>query len=414
MFQNKTRLIIIPEMIPHIVEKYDEYYNKTKKINIQEVGNELNCLFTDLFGNEYNFDESAYRKTYKNIKNGIDLSLKNNFSEEEILRIAQARNKLSFEKRIANKERQEASGMINKVADNSIMKETILESINNYQFNEILEIKNIKKENNGIPVYVFTDVHYGLITDIFSNKYDTDIAKERLTNFFSYVLSDVKENKYKQIYIIDEADMIEGSCLRISQLVNISQLIIEQSLEYTDVIRDLTISLASKIKDCEINFGMITDSNHTQIRHFSGKPNEFNKEDFALIIANLLNEKFKNIKNVKFNFGDIIFTEINEYRFAFIHGHQNMGNDEIEYIKKIYGKDIDSVIRGHYHCFQVKSYNMKLNECGCSKQQFIITSPSVCGNTDYAVKKGYSAQPSALKVLISKDGDLEGINLIKL
>ena len=195
---SNKRLVLISEMIPHIVEKYDNYYNKTVKTNLKTIGLELNALFTDLFGVEYNFDESTYRKTYKNIKEGINLSLKDNFSEEEVMRIAQMRNKLHFEGRIAKKERQEANKLINIVADNELIKNVLIETINNYKFNEVCNLKNNKKiDKDGIPIYFYSDVHYGLKTDIFNNKYDEEIAKNRLREFFTYVLNDVKLNKYK-------------------------------------------------------------------------------------------------------------------------------------------------------------------------------------------------------------------------
>lgn len=412
---SNKRLTLISEMIPHIVEKYDGYYNKTAKTDLKTIGLELNALFTDLFGTEYCFDESTYRKTYKNIKEGINLSLKDNFSEEEIMRIAKMRNQLHFEGRIAKKERQEARRIIDRVADNELIKDVLIETINNYDFKEICELQNNKQiDKNGIPIYFYSDVHYGLNTDIFSNKYNEEVAENRLREFFLYVLSDVKKNKYKKIFIVDGADMVEGSCLRISQLVNISQLIVEQSLNYANLIEGFLISLAKEIKDCEINFNIITDSNHTQIRHFNGKPNEFNKEDFALVIANLLDKSFKKSKNVKINFGDIIFNEINGYNIAFIHGHQTMKQaNDIEYLNKIYGRQIDCVIKGHLHSFAVRSHNMVLVN-DSYKQQFIITSPAVCGNTDYAVSKGYSSAPGALKVKISGNGEVEGIDIIKL
>lgn len=412
---SNKRLTLISEMIPHIVEKYDNYYNKTVKTDLKTIGLELNALFTDLFGVEYNFDESTYRKTYKNIKEGINLSLKDNFSEEEVMRIAKMRNKLHFEGRIAKKERQEANKLINIVADNELIKNVLIETINNYKFNEVCNLQNNKKiDKDGIPIYFYSDVHYGLKTDIFNNKYDEEIAKNRLKEFFTYVLNDVKLNKYKKIFIVDGADMIEGSCLRISQLVNISQLIIEQSLNYANLIEGFLISLSKELKDCEINFDIITDSNHTQIRHFNGKPNEFNKEDFALVIANLLDKSFKGSKNVKINFGDVVFNEINGYNIAFIHGHQIMKQEnDIDYLNKIYGRNIDCVIKGHLHSFSVKSHNMIMTQDGY-KQQFIITSPAVCGNTDYAVRKGYSSIPGAIKVKISGQGEVESINIIKL
>lgn len=410
---SNKRLIIIPEMIPHIVKVYDEYYSKITNKNLKEIGNELNKLFTEQFGTNYDFDESSYRKSYKNIKEGINISLKENFVEDEVEKIARATNKLALESRIAKKRSQEANSIINRVADNELIKDVLIETIDKYEFKDICHLNNKSINKDGTPIYFYSDVHYGSLIDVVNNKYDEKVAIERLSNFFTFVLNDVKKNKYKKIFIVDGADMIEGSCLRISQLVNISQLIIEQSLNYANIIENLIIKLSKLLKDCEINFSMITDSNHTQIRHFSGKPNEFNNEDFALVIANLLKEKLKGIKNIKFDFGDVIFNDISGYNIAFIHGHQTNKNNDIEYLNTIYGEDVDCVIRGHYHSFDVQSVVMVRRNKGY-KQKFVITGPSVCGNTDYALSKGYSSMPGALKVEIANDGKISNIGLIDL
>ena len=47
--QNKTRLVILPEMIPYIIELYDKYYSNSIDKNIKDIGEELNYIFTDLF-----------------------------------------------------------------------------------------------------------------------------------------------------------------------------------------------------------------------------------------------------------------------------------------------------------------------------------------------------------------------------
>lgn len=411
--QNKTRLVILPEMIPYIIELYDKYYSNSIDKNIKDIGEELNYIFTDLFETEYNFDESAYRKTYNNIKSGIDYSLENNATEDELNRIAKARTKLKIASRIVKKERQEANSTVNVIADNEIIKNVLKETIGSYEYNEQIKLKTINKDNDEIPIYVYSDVHYGVEIDVINNKYNTEIAENRLKVFFENIISDVKKNKYKEIYIVDCADMIEGSTLRVSQLVNISQLIIEQSLNYVNLINNLVSELSSKIKNCNINFLMVTSGNHQQIRHFNGKPNEFANEDFGIIIANMLKDKLKDKNNINFIFGDVIFSNINNYNMTFIHGHQLPKGDEIKYISNLYGETIDCLVRGHWHNFDVNSYSMRLDNKDY-KQQYIITAPAVCGNSDYSIIKGYSSIPAGMKITIEKEGNISSFNIIKL
>lgn len=415
-YNYKKRVTIIPEMIPDIIKVYDDYYSGVYEgSTLKDIGDLLNSTFEVKFKKPYSFDESAYRKTYKNIKDGIDIGIKEGTSDAEIAKIAEARNKLQVDKRIANKQRQEANNTLRILADNEIIKQTLTEVIGcNFYDNDFITINfNVKSNNNkGLPIYCLSDVHYGYQADAINNHYNDEIATDRIKKFFEFVYNDVKKNGYKEIYIADCGDMIEGSTLRISQLVNITELIIEQSLHYVDIISGCLIELTKKLKDTMIRYSCVTDANHQQLRHFSGKPNEFINEDFGLIIYHLLNEKLKTYNKIDINGADIIFADVDDMCIAFAHGHQFGKLDAINYIKKVLNKDADCVIQGHWHSFNVENYNLKVED-DIWKQQYIITLPAVCGNTDYAVKKGYSSIPAGLKLLI-KENKINSMELIYL
>lgn len=415
-YNYKKRVTIIPEMIPDIIKVYDDYYSGVYEgATLKDIGDLLNSTFETKFKKSYSFDESAYRKTYKNIKDGIDIGIKEGTSDAEIAKIAEARNKLQVDKRIANKQRQEANNTLRILADNEIIKQTLTEVIGcNFYDNDFITVSfNVKSNSNkGLPIYCLSDVHYGYQADAINNHYNDEIATDRIKKFFEFVYNDVKKNGYKEIYISDCGDMIEGSTLRISQLVNITELIIEQSLHYVDIISGCLIELTKKLKDTMIRYSCVTDANHQQLRHFSGKPNEFINEDFGLIIYHLLNEKLKTYNKIDVNGADIIFADVDGMCIAFAHGHQFGKLDGINYIKKVLNKDADCVIQGHWHSFNVENYNLKVED-DIWKQQYIITLPAVCGNTDYAVKKGYSSIPAGLKLLI-KENKINSMELIYL
>lgn len=405
-YNYKKRVTIIPEMIPDIIKVYDDYYNGVYEgSTLKDVGELLNNTFAEKFKKQYNLDESAYRKTYKNIKDGIDIGIKEGTSDAEIAKLAKAKNELQVAKRVAAKQRQEANNTLRVLADNDIIKQTLTETIGcDFYDNEFIDVvlnTNINSDK-GQPIYCLSDVHYGYTCDTWNNYYNTDIAKERIIKFFEFVYNDAKKNGYKEIQIADCGDMIEGSTLRISQLVNITELIIEQSLHYVDIISSCLLELSKKLKDVMIRYSCITDANHQQLRHFSGKPNEFVNEDFGLIIYHLLSEKMKPYNKIDINGGNMIFSNIGNTRIAFAHGHQFGKLDGIHYIKRVTNQDVDFLIQGHWHSFNVENYNLKFED-ETYKQQYIITLPAVCGNTDYAVSKGYSSIPAGLKILIKND-----------
>lgn len=415
-YNYKKRITIIPEMIPDIIDTYDKYYNGGfGDATLKDIGEYLNNTFEVKFKKKFNLDESAYRKTYKNIKDGIDIGIKEGTSDAEIAKIAKAKNDLQIQKRIANKQRQEANNSLRVLADNEIIKEAIKETIGcDFFDNDFIEIKLNNNINNekGQAIYCLSDIHYGYNCDIINNYYNDKIADERIKKFFEFVYNDVKKNGYKEIYISDCGDMIEGSTLRISQLVNITELIIEQSIHYVEIISSCLLELTKKLKDVMIRYSCITDANHQQLRHFSGKPNEYSNEDFGLIIYHLLNEKLKGYNKLDINGGDIIFVNVDNMRIAFAHGHQFGKLDGINYIKKVFNTDVDCVVQGHWHSFNVENYNLKFED-NIYKQQYIVTLPAVCGNTDYAVRKGYSSIPAGLKLLI-KDSKINSMELIYL
>ena len=167
-----------------------------------------------------------------------------------------------------------------------------------------------------------------------------------LSSVRNEMIRHIKENKLKEIIVVELGDVIEGATLRTSQLMAIKSGMVQQTIEVAHAYKQMLEEVISAT-NVELTMYSVTSSNHTQLRNLGTKRNELPDEDMMLVFNDIL----KQTKGIfKFVEGDEIVSKINGYNFYFSHGHTVKNKEgHIQKIGARLGEVIDFGLFGHYH-----------------------------------------------------------------
>jgi hypothetical protein len=384
-------------MIPHkynklIFDGYEELLNRgVPKTQIAEILNER-------WGTD--FPESSLRGRYEREKiasnpNGLDDAE----YQEKLFTIAQNDLRLKEQRKILTKQRGMVDAIAREYSEMGAVKQVIADMWGQVTHHRDIELIKLDMKEKVMPIYAYGDVHWGYNYEGYYNK---EIAQQRLTVMMSQVVQDVQSHGYKEIYIADLGDQIEGASLRVSQLLRITESMTQQAKEYTDFIIGLMKTIALALPKVKVNYLMISEDNHAQLRLFNTKRDEL-PENLALLITNGVEHtvstahEFGGMLNLQFTAADEIFVSLDGYNIVFAHGHQYGRKDDIlEKTKRRHGKDVHLFIGGHWH-----QYSMKYKNIEGGVQQSLLFLPSIVGDTDFSERLFLSSYPGFAKVTIN-------------
>ena len=225
----------------------------------------------------------------------------------------------------------------------------------------------------------FADSHVGKEFKSITNEYNLDIVYERFNKLLSETIEIIEENNINKLTILALGDVIEGCCLRISQLQQLKIGIVQQTIQF---MRFIVSWLSELSKYVEITYYQAPYANHSQIRPFGTKANEFASEDMEKIIFAYIQDMLKNnprINVIECKDKHIIF-KIFDYNVIASHGHDIKNVDTfLKDISNKYRIFFDYGFFAHRHSSNIKVVNEGLtNNCE------IINVPSIMGSDTYA------------------------------
>lgn len=397
MINKNKRLTIVAEMIPHIVKKYDDYYNKTKETNIKEVGIELNDLFTNLFGKEYNFDESAYRKTYKNIKAGIDMSIQENLVDEEIDKLKEVQRNLYKERMKLQTEKIEYNKWLRENARDELFEEKVIQSIKDNLNNQEVPQRIKKINNKRYGLLNMADMHFGKDFQIYGlydeviNEYSPEIFYSRMKDLFNETIDYIQKENLTYIKIFNLGDSLEGF-IRNSQIWTLRYGVIDSANIFGEYMGKWLKELSKYVS---IEYHQ-TNGNHGECRFLDGIKGAHLNENIEKVTSNIIkiiNENNPNFKMIE-NKSGFIFTNIAGFNIMGIHGEVGNLVQAIKDYSDIYDVKIDYLIAGHKH-------HSSFVNCGVKKG--CIGVGSIIGTDDFSMKIRKAADAAASFVIFEEE-----------
>ena len=248
-------------------------------------------------------------------------------------------------------------------------------------------------------ILCISDWHIGVDIDTPSNKYNIDIAKERLDKLIKDTIKFCKLNNVVKLHIAIMGDITHG-VIHVSSRLKQNENIISQVLIASEMLTDLVISLSQSVKRIEV---YNVNGNHGRV-----SPNikeSIDEENFESLIYEYLKLKTEIIKlkerlgyNIKFNenlFNDIALIEINDKRIAVTHGHNDFKqlNKATDRINQLLGEyRADELIIGHLH-------NVRMHDN-------VTVNGTMSGSDNYAMNKRYNNTPAQILKVYYKDNSI--------
>ena len=345
-----------------------------------------------------NLSKDAYRKKFKKLfeedtEYNFDLDPTYSEIDEKIILMNKQKVKLSDE-------RIQINALVRKIAREETIKEIALDLAKILPKVELKEkIYKYNSEYEGI--LCISDWHYGLDVNLPWNKYDVNIARERLENLFYNIIKFIKLYQLKHITILNLGDLINGRIhltLRLNSRIDVITQIIQVTELLTDFINKLSEYVEIDYYDC--------NDNHSGVE--ANKTDSLDLESLYRITTWYLSNVYKNSDTVKINLNtlndDIISFKLYDFSIGAVHGHKDKPEKAIENLTMMTKVPFDLICTAHLHHFQ----GDEKNEC------MLISNGSLMGTDDHAASLRYSSKPSQNLIIVSPDNVTFGVHKINV
>lgn len=221
---------------------------------------------------------------------------------------------------LQTKER-EIQKLQNIAASDYVIVQMFKEHIKQFSPPDFVETKPLKnKSTNEEIVLLLSDIHYGekVMSEAMldSNCYDTEIAKQRLINWFNAVrsiLNKLSGYNHQKINLFLLGDMVNGM-IHEELKSGISE--VDQVLELAEIISQIILELS---KEYEIEVCCVV-GNHGRMTKKPSFKNKYNNFDY--LVYKFIEVRCANLPNVNFNIpkAGMLIKEINGHNFLLRHG----------------------------------------------------------------------------------------------
>lgn len=255
-------------------------------------------------------------------------------------------------------------------------------------------------ENNyKIGILCLSDVHYGLEVDSPFNKYNTEIAEERLNRLLAKVIDYIIKENLSEILVVNLGDLIAGrihTTIRLNSRIDV----ITQTMEISEIVAQMLYMLSMHTK---VNY-VSTSDNHSRIEPI--KSESLDLESLMRITDWYLKERCKGFVNfIENEFGNDIATfNFNGYAIIATHGDKDKPNNAIQNLTLLTGIKYDLCLLAHRHHFSADEH------CGT----VLVANGSVCGTDQFAQDLRLHSLPSQNFIIMSEDNPVECIYKINL
>ena len=293
---------------------------------------------------------------------------------------------------------------INKLIRQDARFELFLEEIkNSIESTETPQFKEYVCDNGEVVgILGISDIHYSKKFNSINNSYSREICVQRMGVLLSEVAEWIGNRNISYLHVINGSDSVEG-LLRISQIRVLETGVIDSVIEFSKMMAEWLNQLSKYIP---FTYHHVISANHSEIRFFDVKANQFPDEDLEKIIINMIAGILKDNPRVKVPIyeTDYIYFKVGDKNIFSCHGHQFKGkkvDNIIKELRMLHGIDIDLLLLGHLHHEEIKTVGENAN--GNIK---VILLPSIMGSDNFSdtLFTGSKAGATLIELNSSKKG----------
>lgn len=393
-----------------IYEAYEDLL--PKGLTKAEIAMELN----ERWGTE--FPESSMRGRYEKMKLSGSMGLDDYEFQRKQFLLSSGQVRLKETQKSLVRQRSIIDSQVKEYMDRSVVAK-VIEDIYNMEMEHLTELTvKMPYNHDGFPIFAYGDPHLGYTYKGSQFEYDIDICRQRIKDIFDGIIRRTLANGFTHIVVADLGDDIEGSALRVGQLIRITETMSKQALLYTNLLVEMLKYLSASLPNTQITFAHVSEDNHSQMRLYNTKRDELD-ENLQLLITNGIRNmvdtahEFGGLLNISYVSADEIvlsFGAEKPFNIVMAHGHQyGRADDILKNVEQRHGINVHAYISAHWHQFSMKYRNVKDNG-----QQVLIFLPSVIGDTDFSEHLFLSCYPAYLQINVDLTDRVLNSELIRL
>lgn len=257
-----------------------------------------------------------------------------------------------------------------------------------------LETKMLKDKSDKEMIVMLSDWHIGMQIDNQFNKFNIEVAKERIGKLRERMMEKVEQDDIGTVHIAQLGDLVNGS-IHISTRIANEEDIIQQIIITANLLQEFVKPLIDKGINVEY-YNII--GNHGRV-----SPNKMETagidENFEKLLFTMMSTYYRECDN--FHAHDskdgLITAKIKNLDFCFAHGDFDKGTGVIAKLPQLFGYVFDYVLTGHLHRESIMDYGKTTH----------ITNSALCGSDDYAMQLRLSSKPSQKILVLDDTGVIE-------
>ena len=372
--------------------KYLSQLNYTSQLQtLRDIKNytwdDIKNILNTVYDTEYSSDK--YRKDYykisENTVSDSEDSIEEELSELDLVKLE--RVKLSDE-------RTQINALYRRISREESIKEIAHDVAAQMNERFLLTSKpNVSGKNKNEAILEISDWHYGIEISNSWNKFNPEIAVDRINQLKTEVISKCKLYNVGTLHVVNLGDLIAGR-IHLPLRINSRFDVITQIMQISEILAEFLDELA---KDFEIHYYDTLD-NHSRL-----EPNlkaSLELESLTRITSWFLKERVPNIHiHTNALADDIITFECLGHRIAGVHGNHDKPITVVDNLTMMAKEHFDLILTAHLHHFSGDEKN----------ETIVVSNGSLMGTDEYAVKLRLSATPSQNLIIVNDKNPTEAI-----
>ena len=324
-----------------------------------------------------------FKKKYSG-QNGTD----GNYAREIDCKIAEMRKEA---KRFYD-QRREFNKMVDKIGRAENLEDRLVETAR--ELNNTIPLSIDKSDmlpgGDAEAVVVFSDWHYGMVTDNIWEKYNTQICRDRVENLVERTIERLRLHQCRKLHVVLLGDAAHGA-IHTGARVASEELTCDQIMHVSELMAQAVHMMANFVEETVVH---ATYGNH--LRTVQEKDDSIHADNMERLIPWWMEQRLQNRADILFQkseYYEFLYFPVCGYHICAAHGDldsvKSAGRTLHTLFSKKYSGSIDYVLLGDKH------HKEEFEELGIES----MIAPSLCGTDDYANGKRLYSTPAQLMMV---------------
>ena len=255
-------------------------------------------------------------------------------------------------------------------------------------------------------VAVFSDWHYGMVTNNVFNKYNTEICRRRVQDTVYKMIEKIEFHACNTAHIVVLGDLFHGA-IHVSGRVASEEVVCEQMMHAAEILAQSIYEISKHVREVRV---YMTYGNHA--RTVQNVKDNIHSDNMERVLIWWLEERFRNCPNIvivnEAATNEFLVLDVCGHGFCASHGDLDGVRESPRLLptlfRKTKGIDVEYILLGDKH------HRESFNELGITS----LLCGALCGTDDYANGKRLYADASQLLLIVNERDGVDAEYRIKV